>query len=131
MKLAIFDPPLRRSFGGTFPRVINEIFAGALGGYVNEYPVGGKSNPHSHPNSQETFICTGGSGIVTVGGKETPSGEGIVDGEEKVFEKGDVVVVEPGILHQIINTSIYPLTCVCLLDPPLSDEAFRVVHSSP
>ena len=67
-----------------------------------EVAVGGHTPRHRHPYEHEVFVLEG-EGIVLEGDAEHP------------IQPGDVVYVEPGLLHQFRNTGTVPLKFLCLI----------------
>jgi len=80
---------------------------------VVEYPVGSKSNAHTHEDLEEAFYCVSGTGQIRV--------------NDKVFdiESGDAVYVAPGEEHAVINNGIKTLELVSTVSPPLSPTMFK------
>lgn len=75
---------------------------------------GQSTTPHAHADMAEVFLATTGAGEVRVDGRAYP------------LEAGTCVVVEPGEVHQIVNTGAAELVLLYfgLLDPR-SAEARR------
>lgn len=67
-----------------------------------EVEPGGYTPKHSHPYEHEVFVLEG-SGTVVEG--DTPH----------ALRAGDVVFVQPGEVHQFLNTGASPLKFLCLV----------------
>ena len=73
-------------------------------------PVGGETQAHYHPQSEELYFFTNGSGRIRVGE------------EEREIRAGDCVVLPPGTEHKLWNTGDVPLKLLCCCAPAYSDE---------
>jgi mannose-6-phosphate isomerase-like protein (cupin superfamily) len=73
-------------------------------------PVGAATTAHLHHTSEELYLVTDGTGRL------------IVDGEERVIERGDCALIPPGAAHKVLNVGEEPLRIVCACSPPYSDE---------
>jgi mannose-6-phosphate isomerase-like protein (cupin superfamily) len=65
---------------------------------------GGKTN--NHPNSDQWLYVVSGKGKT------------VVDGKEVKFKKGDLILIEAGENHEIINKSSEPLKTFNIYAPP-------------
>lgn len=72
---------------------------------VMNIPVGGEIGKEKHPQVEQSLIILSGQAKVTLDGKET---EIVV---------GDVVVVTPGVKHNIVNTGTEPLKVYTVYAP--------------
>lgn len=63
---------------------------------------GGNTPRHSHDYEHEVFIVEGAGQIEN-------------DGEKRAIKAGDVIFVQPNVLHQFVNTSEVPLKFLCLV----------------
>jgi mannose-6-phosphate isomerase-like protein (cupin superfamily) len=73
-------------------------------------PTGGATTAHYHRLSEELYLVTSGSGRLRI------------DGEERLIEEGDCVVIAPGATHKLYNAGEGPLRIICACSPPYSDE---------
>ena len=73
-------------------------------------PVGGETQAHYHPQSEELYFFTAGEGRVRVGT------------EEREIREGDCVVLPPGTEHKLWNTGDVPLQLLCCCAPAYSDD---------
>ncbi|NQT58777.1 MAG: cupin domain-containing protein [Bacteroidetes bacterium] len=78
---------------------------------------GYSSNEHFHDGQEEAFYCIAGSGQIKVG--------------DMYFEVtiGDLVYVEPGVAHQLINTGKDIFKVVAVVSPPFIPEKFKSDHN--
>lgn len=72
---------------------------------VMNIPVGGEIGKEKHPQVEQSLFILSGQAKVTLDGKET---EIVV---------GDVVVVTPGVKHNIVNTGTEPLKVYTVYAP--------------
>ena len=68
--------------------------------------VGDTTDEHYHPRSEELYFILAGTGRMRM------------DGEERDVRVGDCVLIEPGAVHQLRNTSDEPLRLLCCCAPP-------------
>jgi mannose-6-phosphate isomerase-like protein (cupin superfamily) len=73
-------------------------------------PVGGATTEHLHHTTEELYLLTAGRGRL------------VIDGEERIVETGDCVLIPPGARHKIFNIGEVPLRIVCACAPAYSDE---------
>lgn len=73
------------------------------------WDVGGAQPPNSHPNSTEVFVMLRGEGIADC------------DGNKVVVRAGDTLVLPPGSVHFITNTSAERMYSITLMTP---DDGF-------
>jgi mannose-6-phosphate isomerase-like protein (cupin superfamily) len=73
-------------------------------------PVGGRTVAHYHRVTEELYFFTAGSGQMTLGD------------EERAVGAGDCVVILPGQVHGLVNTSDEPLVLLCCCAPAYSHE---------
>jgi mannose-6-phosphate isomerase-like protein (cupin superfamily) len=77
--------------------------------------VGEQTIPHKHPNTEELYHITGGSGLIFVGDDQQP------------VSVGDTVLIAPGVIHSIRNTGDTELVILCACSPPYSHEDTIIV----
>jgi mannose-6-phosphate isomerase-like protein (cupin superfamily) len=73
-------------------------------------PVGGRTIAHYHRVAEELYFFTAGQGRLTLGG------------DEREVVAGDCVVIPPGQVHGLVNTSDEPLVLLCCCAPAYSHE---------
>lgn len=73
-------------------------------------PPGGQTAEHHHPESEEIYAFTSGSGRVRLGAEET------------AVRAGDTVVIPPGTPHKLWADAEAPLVLLCCCAPPYRDE---------
>jgi mannose-6-phosphate isomerase-like protein (cupin superfamily) len=71
---------------------------------------GGVTTEHLHRRSEELYLVTAGSGLLTVGG------------EERAVVAGDCVAITAGTPHRLRNDGEVDLVVVCACSPPYSHE---------
>jgi mannose-6-phosphate isomerase-like protein (cupin superfamily) len=71
---------------------------------------GGETAEHYHPQSEEIYYFTAGSGRMRLGSQEAE------------ITAGDCVVIPPGIVHKLWNTGTLPLVLMCCCAPAYSHE---------
>ncbi len=71
-------------------------------------PAGGFTQRHHHKLSEELYFLLEGRGEMEV------------DGETRVVQPGDAILIPPGAWHTI--TALSPLRLLCCCAPPYSDE---------
>jgi mannose-6-phosphate isomerase-like protein (cupin superfamily) len=72
--------------------------------------VGGETQEHYHPESQEIYQFLSGTGRMRLGEAEA------------VVNHGDCVLIPPGAVHKLWNTGEEPLVLLCCCVPPYSDD---------
>ena len=72
-------------------------------------PPGGATTEHYHRVTEELYLVTAGTGLLTI------------DGEERTVAAGDCALIPPGAVHRIAATGDVPLRLVCACAPPYSD----------
>jgi mannose-6-phosphate isomerase-like protein (cupin superfamily) len=72
-------------------------------------PPGGETAEHYHPNAEELYHFTAGSGRLRLGEEEAEVGP------------GDCVVIPPGTRHKLFNPGPDPLVLLCCCAPAYSD----------
>lgn len=72
---------------------------------VMDIPAGGEIGKEKHPHVEQTIFILSGTAKVTLDGKETEMGA------------GDVVVVTPGVKHNLINTGTDSLKIYTIYAP--------------
>jgi len=73
-------------------------------------PVGGATTEHLHRTSEELYLVSAGTGRL------------IIDGEERIIERGDCALIPPGAPHKVFNVGGEPLRLVCACSPAYSNE---------
>ena len=67
-----------------------------------------------HPDTDQVFIFIQGSG------------DAVLDGEVRTFDEGDLVLVQAGTRHNIINRGATPLRLITIYAPP--EHAPGTIH---
>lgn len=81
-------------------------------------PTGGASIPHRHPQTEEIYHFTAGSGRMRLG-------------EERLFVvAGDTVRIPPGVAHQVENSGPDVLVFLCCCSPAYSHEDTELLAGS-
>jgi mannose-6-phosphate isomerase-like protein (cupin superfamily) len=83
---------------------------------VMTIPPGGEIGSEVHQGIDQVLIAVEGSGI------------SLIDGDERPFAPGDVVVVPEGTTHNFVNTGSEALRIVTVYGPP--DHAPGTVHAT-
>ncbi len=73
-------------------------------------PPGGETAEHYHPQTEELYYFTAGSGRMRLGD------------EEADVRAGDCVVIPPGTVHKLWNQGSQPLALLCCCAPAYSDD---------
>jgi mannose-6-phosphate isomerase-like protein (cupin superfamily) len=73
-------------------------------------PVGAATAAHYHPQSEELYFFTAGTGRLRIGD------------EERDVRPGDCAVIPPGAEHKLTNTGDAPLVLLCCCAPPYSND---------
>ena len=73
-------------------------------------PVGGATAAHYHPQAEELYFFTSGSGRLRIGA------------DEREVRPGDCAVIPPGVEHKLVNTGAEPLVLLCCCAPPYTNE---------
>ena len=73
-------------------------------------PVGGSTQEHYHPKTEEIYYITYGRGRITI------------DGEERDLRVGDAVAIPPGKRHKLWNTGSETLRLLCCCAPAYEDS---------
>lgn len=81
-------------------------------GYLTLAPKG-KTKPNIHPNSEEAFYITKGSGVIKV------------DGEIKEVKEGDLIFIPENTWHEFENTGDETMEWVLMLSPPPSAKEYQ------
>lgn len=71
---------------------------------------GGETAEHYHPQAEEIYCFTAGSGRIRLGS------------EEAEIRAGDAVVIAPGTPHKLWNTGTEPLVLLCCCAPAYSHD---------
>ena len=73
-------------------------------------PVGGSTQEHYHPRTEEIYFITAGTGRMRI------------EHEERVVGVGDAIAIPPGQRHKLWNTGRTPLTLLCCCSPAYEHE---------
>lgn len=73
-------------------------------------PVGGATDAHYHPVTEELYYFTAGEGRLRIGE------------DEQDVKVGDCAVIPPGAEHKLFNTGDVPLVLLCCCAPAYSDD---------
>lgn len=68
-------------------------------------PVGGATQEHYHPKTEEIYYITHGMGRMRI------------EGESREVKVGDAIAIPPGLKHKIWNTGNEPLRLLCCCAP--------------
>ena len=68
-------------------------------------PVGGATQPHYHPQTEEIYYLLAGSARIRI------------DGEAREVRAGDAIAIPPGAVHQIENIGQQQLRFLCCCAP--------------
>jgi len=68
-------------------------------------PVGGASQEHYHPQAEEIYYITHGTGRIRI------------QGEFREVVVGDAIAIRPGQRHKLWNTGTEPLRLLCCCSP--------------
>ncbi len=81
--------------------------------HVTEWEPGCVIEPHSHDYGTEAMYCMEGKGTC------------LLNGEQREFVPGVVMVAHTGDTHEIRNTGDTLLRVLCVFSPPVSSESFK------
>jgi mannose-6-phosphate isomerase-like protein (cupin superfamily) len=73
---------------------------------VMSIPPGGEIGMETHDSVEQTLFFLSGSGVA------------VLNGERQEIHPGDVLVVTPGIMHNVLNTASVPLKIYTIYTPP-------------
>ena len=73
-------------------------------------PVGGATQEHYHPRTEEIYYLTHGTGRIQI------------DGEVREVRAGDAIAIRPGSRHKLWNTGAEPLRLLCCCAPAYEHE---------
>ncbi len=73
-------------------------------------PVGGGTQEHLHPRSEEIYYITHGTGRI------------FIEGEQHEVRPGDAIAIRPGQRHKLVNTGAEPLRLLCCCAPGYEHE---------
>jgi mannose-6-phosphate isomerase-like protein (cupin superfamily) len=79
-------------------------------------PLGGKTTPHHHPQTEEIYYVLEGAGRMRIGD------------EERDIGPGDAVAIPPGQVHQIVNTGDAVLKFLCCCAPGYEHHDTLLAH---
>jgi len=72
-------------------------------------PVGGRTTPHHHVQTEEIYYILEGTGRMEMGD------------DHRGVQPGDAVAIPPGAIHTIANTGDTPLKFLCMCAPAYED----------
>ncbi len=72
-------------------------------------PVGGSTQEHFHPRTEEIYYITHGTGRIRI------------EGETRAVEPGDAIAIPPGSKHKLWNTGPEILRLLCCCAPAYED----------
>ena len=75
------------------------------------------SNQHSHPEKEEIFYVVAGRGEIAVAS------------ERQAIEAGSVIIIPPGMDHQLFNDSDETLKVLSVVSPAFEASEFNLQHS--
>lgn len=73
-------------------------------------PVGGATQEHYHPKTEEIYYITHGTGRMRI------------EGEVREVTVGDAIAIPPGLKHKIWNTGTETLRLLCCCAPAYEDS---------
>jgi mannose-6-phosphate isomerase-like protein (cupin superfamily) len=82
-------------------------------------PVGAGTMPHYHPQTEEIYFLTSGTGRMQI------------EGELRDVGPGDAIAIPPGARHQITNTGSVTLRFLCCCAPAYEHEDTVMVEDWP
>lgn len=82
-------------------------------------PVGASTLPHYHPQTEEIYFLTNGTGRMQV------------EAEQRDVGPGDAIAIPPGTRHQITNTGSDTLRFLCCCAPAYEHEDTVMVEDWP
>jgi mannose-6-phosphate isomerase-like protein (cupin superfamily) len=68
-------------------------------------PAGGATQEHYHPQTEEIYYITHGTGRIRI------------EGESRDVVEGDAIAIPPGQRHRLWNTGTHPLRLLCCCAP--------------
>ena len=95
---------------------IRELLAHRNSGIRNQslaearLPVGGATQEHYHPRTEEIYYITHGTGKMRI------------EGETREVRPGDAIAILPGQKHKLWNTGSAPLRLLCCCAPAYEHE---------
>ena len=72
-------------------------------------PVGGSTQEHFHPQAEEIYYITHGTGRIRI------------EGEIREVAPGDAIAIPPGLRHKLWNTGAETLRLLCCCAPAYED----------
>ncbi len=81
-------------------------------------PVGGATQEHYHPRTEEIYYITHGTGRMRI------------DGELRDVGPGDAIAILPGRKHKLWNTGAEPLRLLCCCAPPYEHDDTVITEPS-
>ena len=73
-------------------------------------PLGGSTQEHFHPVSEEIYFITHGTGRIKI------------EAEMRDIRAGDAIAIPPGLKHKLWNTGAEPLRLLCCCAPAYEHE---------
>ena len=82
-------------------------------------PVGGASQEHQHPRTEEIYYITHGTGRIRI------------EGEVRDVVAGDAIGILPGQRHKLWNTGAEPLRLLCCCAPAYEHDDTIITEGNP
>lgn len=76
---------------------------------------GKATNKHKHLKTEEIYHITSGFGKMNLGTQEFK------------VSKGDTIIIQPGVIHHLVNDGMKELRVLCCCSPPYSHEDTIVI----
>lgn len=73
---------------------------------IMSIPIGGEIGEESHPGTDQILYCLDGKGKV------------VLENQEDVFERHDMILVRKGVKHNFINTDSKEMKIITIYSPP-------------
>ncbi len=73
-------------------------------------PVGGSTQEHYHPHTEEIYFITSGTGLIRI------------EAESRDVKVGDAIAIPPGLRHKIWNNGPDTLRFLCCCAPAYEDS---------
>ena len=81
-------------------------------------PVGTRTTPHYHPQTEEIYYILSGTAEMTI------------DGHQRGVGPGDAIAIPPGAVHTICNSGGEQLVFLCCCAPPYEHSDTVLVENS-
>jgi mannose-6-phosphate isomerase-like protein (cupin superfamily) len=82
-------------------------------------PIGGATQEHQHPRTEEIYYITHGTGRIRI------------EGEVRDVAAGDAIAILPGQRHKLWNTGAEPLRLLCCCAPAYEDNDTIITEGNP